>query len=99
MACHTHAHTHTHMHTHTHTCSSQDHFATTILHTKLHPNYLIVEKAVNDDNSVVSLSQDKMSELQLFRGDIVLLKGKRRKETVSMVHNKVVSDGGDFCND
>ena len=38
---------------------------------------------MNDDNSVVALSQEKMDELQLFRGDTVLLKGKRRKETVS----------------
>ena len=37
---------------------------------------------MNDDNSVVALSQEKMDELQLFRGDTVLLKGKRRKETV-----------------
>ena len=42
-----------------------------------------MEEAVNDDNSVVALSQDKMDELQLFRGDTVLLKGKRRRETVS----------------
>lgn len=40
---------------------------------------------MNDDNSVVALSQDKMDELQLFRGDTVLLKGKRRKETVSLI--------------
>ena len=38
---------------------------------------------MNDDNSVVALSQEKMDELQLFRGDTVLLKGKRRRETVS----------------
>ena len=73
--------------------------ATTILHTKLRPNCLIVEKAVKDENTVVALSQYKMDELQLFRGDTVLLKGKRRKETVSLIHNKVVSDGGEFCND
>lgn len=57
--------------------------ATAILRTKAKPNRLIVEEAVNDDNSVVALSQDKMDELQLFRGDTVLLKGKRRRETVS----------------
>lgn len=45
----------------------------------------MVEEATNDDNSVVSLSQAKMDELQLFRGDTVLLKGKRRKETVCIV--------------
>lgn len=44
-----------------------------------------MEEAVNDDNSVVSLSQAKMDELRLFRGDTVLLKGKRRKETVCIV--------------
>ena len=63
----------------------RDDLATAILRTKAKPNRLIVEEAVNDDNSVVALSQDKMDELQLFRGDTVLLKGKRRKETVSGV--------------
>ena len=38
-----------------------------------------------DDNSVVCISQEKMDELQLFRGDTVLLKGKRRRETVCIV--------------
>lgn len=46
---------------------------------------MLVEEATNDDNSVVSLSQAKMDELRLFRGDTVLLKGKRRKETVCIV--------------
>ncbi|XP_067928334.1 transitional endoplasmic reticulum ATPase-like [Watersipora subatra] len=59
--------------------------ATAILRTKSKPNRLLVEEAINDDNSVVSLSQAKMDELQLFRGDTVLLKGKRRKETVCLV--------------
>jgi transitional endoplasmic reticulum ATPase len=49
------------------------------------PNRLLVDDATNDDNSIVSLSQAKMDELQLFRGDTVLLKGKRRKETVCIV--------------
>lgn len=35
---------------------------------------------MNDDNSVISLSQAKMEELNLFRGDNVLIKGKKRKE-------------------
>ena len=77
------AHIHT-LHVHTH----RDKLATAILRTKSRPNRLIVEEAVNDDNSVVALSQDKMDELQLFRGDTVLLKGKRRKETVSLMHNR-----------
>lgn len=59
--------------------------ATAILRRKDRPNRLLVEEAGNDDNSVVALSQAKMDELQLFRGDTVLLKGKRRKETVCIV--------------
>ncbi len=35
-------------------------------------------------NSVVALSQEKMDEVQLVCGDIVLLKGKRRRETGSI---------------
>lgn len=46
---------------------------------------MVVEDAVNDDNSVVALSQAKMDELQLFRGDTVLIKGKKRKQTVCIV--------------
>jgi len=52
---------------------------------KRSPNRLIVEEATNDDNSVVSLSQAKMEELNLFRGDNVLIKGKKRKDTVCIV--------------
>ena len=59
-----------------------DELATAILKKKDRPNRLIVEEAANDDNSVVALSQAKMDELELFRGDSVLLKGKKRKETV-----------------
>lgn len=60
--------------------------ATAILRKKDKPNRLLVDEASStDDNSVVVLSQAKMDELQLFRGDTVLLKGKRRKETVCIV--------------
>jgi len=52
---------------------------------KRSPNRLVVEEALNDDNSVVSLSQAKMEELNLFRGDNVLIKGKKRKDTVCIV--------------
>merc|ERR1719432_657340 len=52
---------------------------------KRSPNRLIVEEALNDDNSVISLSQNKMEELNLFRGDNVLIKGKKRKDTVCIV--------------
>merc|ERR1711937_300319 len=62
-----------------------DELATAILNKKSKPNRLLVEDAVNDDNSVVALSLAKMDELQLFRGDTVLLKGKKRKESVCIV--------------
>ncbi len=52
---------------------------------KYRPNRLIVEEAINDDNSIITLSQTKMDELQLFRADSVIVKGKRRKETVCVV--------------
>lgn len=67
--------------------------ATAILRKKEHPNRLLVEEAINDDNSVVGLSQAKMDELELFRGDTVLLKGKRHRKTVCIV----LSD--DTCSD
>lgn len=49
-------------------------FSTAILERKKSPNRLIVEEAVNDDNSVVALHPKTMEKLQLFRGDTVLLK-------------------------
>ena len=46
-------------------------------------NRLIVDEAsYYDDNSVIALSPAKMEELQLFRGDTVLIKGKKSRETV-----------------
>ncbi len=41
--------------------------------------------AINDDNSVIALSNNTMETLQLFRGDTVLVKGKKRKDTVLIV--------------
>jgi hypothetical protein len=52
---------------------------------KKNPNRLLVDETSNNDNSVVMLSPATMEELQLFRGDTVLLKGKRRKDTVCIV--------------
>lgn len=65
--------------------SNADDLSTAILKDKPKPNRLIVDDSVGDDNSVVSLSQTKMDELQLFRGDTVMIKGKKRKETVCIV--------------
>ena len=55
---------------------------------------LFADEAVNDDNSVVALSPAKMEELQLFRGDTVLVKGKKRKDTVCIVLADDACDDG-----
>ncbi|CAA2969012.1 cell division cycle 48 homolog [Olea europaea subsp. europaea] len=57
-------------------------FSTAILERKKAANRLVVDEAVNDDNSVVALHPDTMEKLQLFRGDTILIKGKKRKDTV-----------------
>lgn len=50
---------------------------------KRSPNRLVVDESHGDgDNSVVMLSLAKMEELNLFRGDTVLIKGKRKHETI-----------------
>jgi len=47
------------------------------------PNRLIVDESHGDgDNSVVMLSIAKMEALNLFRGDTVMIRGKRKHETV-----------------
>ncbi|GAU20313.1 hypothetical protein TSUD_337940 [Trifolium subterraneum] len=57
-------------------------FSTAILERKKAPNRLVVDEAVNDDNSVVALHPETMEKLQLFRGDTILIKGKKRKDTI-----------------
>jgi len=59
--------------------------STAILERKAAPNRLVVDEAIQDDNSVVALHPDTMETLELFRGDTVLIKGKRRKDTVCIV--------------
>ncbi|KAL0719747.1 hypothetical protein Bca4012_069071 [Brassica carinata] len=61
---------------------SKKDFSTAILERKKSPNRLVVDEAINDDNSVVSLHPATMEKLQLFRGDTILIKGKKRKDTV-----------------
>jgi transitional endoplasmic reticulum ATPase len=56
-------------------------FSTAILERKKAPYKLIVEDATNDDNSVIMITAAKMEELKVFKGDTVLLKGKKRKDT------------------
>ncbi|KAL0825600.1 hypothetical protein Bca101_049277 [Brassica carinata] len=54
--------------------SAKRDFSTAILERKKAVNRLVVDEAINDDNSVVSLHPDTMEKLQLFRGDTVFLK-------------------------
>jgi len=56
-----------------------------ILQRKTSPNRLLVDEATADDNSVISMSSATMEKLQLFKGDTVLVKGKKRRETVLVV--------------
>jgi len=60
-------------------------FSTAIMDKKKAPNRLIVDESTGDDNSVVCLSEAKLEELQLFRGDTVIVKGKRGRDTVCIV--------------
>lgn len=72
---------------------STDDLATAILRKKDRPNRLLVEETTNDDNSVIGMSQRKMDELLIFRGDTVLIKGKRRRETVCIaLSDDTISD-------
>ncbi|GER37633.1 cell division control protein 48, partial [Striga asiatica] len=47
---------------------------TAILERNKGANRPIVDEAVNDDNSVVSLNPNTMEKLQIFRGDTILIK-------------------------
>jgi len=57
-------------------------FATAILERKKAPNRLIADEAINDDNSTVALAPSKLTELKIYKGDPILLKGKKRHETL-----------------
>ncbi|KAL4146733.1 hypothetical protein PRNP1_012597 [Phytophthora ramorum] len=63
----------------------KEEFKAGIMDRKRSPNRLVVDEATNDDNSVIALSMAKMEELQLFRGDTVLIKGKKGHDTVCVV--------------
>ena len=59
--------------------SGKKDFSTAILERKKSPNRLVVDEAVNDDNSVVTMHPQTMEKLQLFRGDTILIKGKNER--------------------
>ncbi|OCH96304.1 AAA ATPase [Obba rivulosa] len=59
-----------------------DDTSTAILRPKKSPNRLIVDEASSDDNSVATLNPATMETLQLFRGDTIIVRGKKRHDTV-----------------
>ena len=61
-------------------------FSTAILDRKKAPHRLMAEEFTgpNEDNSVVQLTQKKMDELGILKSETVLLKGKKRKETLAV---------------
>ncbi|EPE09862.1 cell division control protein 48 [Ophiostoma piceae UAMH 11346] len=63
----------------------EDDTATAILKRKKKPNQLLVTDSTSDDNSIITLASSTMETLQLFRGDAVLVRGKKRKDTVLIV--------------
>jgi hypothetical protein len=55
--------------------------ATAILRRKKSPNRLVVDEATTDDASVSTINPATMETLNLFRGDTIIVKGKKRKDT------------------
>ena len=51
-------------------------FSTAILDRKKAPHKLTVEDSKQDDNSIVEMTQAKMDELKIFKGDTVMIRGK-----------------------
>ncbi|KAJ3709562.1 P-loop containing nucleoside triphosphate hydrolase protein [Lentinula guzmanii] len=56
--------------------------STAILRPKKSPNRLIVDEATTDDNSVATINPATMEILQLFRGDTIIVRGKKRRDTI-----------------
>lgn len=52
-------------------------FSTAILDRKKAPHKLTVEDSKQDDNSIVEMTQAKMDELKIFKGDTVMIRGNQ----------------------
>ena len=72
--------------------------STAILDRKKAPNRLLAEegKGGSEDASVIMMTQKKMDELKIFKNEMVLLKGKKRKETVCVC---IPDDSGTLTDD
>ncbi|XP_058082886.1 cell division control protein 48 homolog D-like [Magnolia sinica] len=62
--------------------SKKKDFSTAIFERKKAINRLVVDEATNDDNSIISLHPDTMDKLQLLRGDTILIKGGKKRNTI-----------------
>ena len=71
-------------------------YSTAILDRKKAPHRLIAEdgQGPSEDASVIQLTQKKMDELKIFKSETVLLKGKKRKETICIC---LADDTGRLC--
>ena len=54
----------------------------------------MIDDSANDDNSTVCMTSNKLKELNIFKGDPVLIKGKKRKETlcIALPDNNLTDD-------
>ncbi|KAL0770625.1 hypothetical protein Bca101_035776 [Brassica carinata] len=57
-------------------------FNSAILERKKSPNRFVVDEAIDDDTSAISLHHSTMEKATAFPGDAILIKGKKRKDTV-----------------
>ncbi|CAF1817077.1 unnamed protein product, partial [Brassica oleracea] len=61
---------------------SKKDFNSAILERKKSPNRFVVDEAIDDDTSAISLHHSTMEKATAFPGDAILIKGKKRKDTV-----------------
>lgn len=58
------------------------------------PGKLFVEEPQNDDNSVCGMHENKLKELNVYNGDVVILRGKRRHKTLCIaLRDNTVEEG------
>jgi transitional endoplasmic reticulum ATPase len=60
------------------------------------PHKLRIDDSKEDENSIVVITDEKRAELNLLRGETILLKGKRRKESVALL---TIDDTGTLTNE
>ncbi|KAI5171289.1 transitional endoplasmic reticulum ATPase [Nematocida sp. LUAm3] len=58
----------------------------------IYPSEATEGQEIDIDNTVVGLSKKKMDELNIFQGDAILIKGKKRKESLFVVKRVDIPD-------